>query len=186
MPTSTTSSAATGQEPAVPLDSAPSTDTGEMVIRPTAGTDGARMWLLARESGVLDLNSSYAYLQLAQDFGQSCRIAERDGEPLGFVLGYPPAARPGHLFVWQVAVSSAARGEGLAGRMIDDLLDAGGVEFLEATVTEDNAGSRALFAGVARRRHAELVWNDHIRPEDFPDAGHDAEPMLRIGPLGVR
>ncbi|ROR71986.1 diaminobutyrate acetyltransferase [Bogoriella caseilytica] len=180
MPTSTSSSAATGQDSAHPVPD------DAIVIRPTSGTDGAHMWRLARESGALDLNSSYAYLQLAQDFGQSCRIAERDGEALGFVLAYPPSARPGHLFVWQVAVSVAARGEGLAGRMIDDLLDDPAVEYLEATVTEDNAGSRALFAGIARRRAAELVWIEHLRSEDFPDAGHDAEPMLRIGPLGPR
>lgn len=174
------SSAATNPEPAT------SRPVGEIAIRPTSGTDGAHMWRLARDSGALDLNTSYAYLQLAQDFGQSCRIAERDGQALGFVLGYPPAARPGHLFVWQVAVSSAARGEGLAGRMLDDLIDAGGVDFLEATVTEDNAGSRALFSGVARRRGAEVVWHEHIRSDDFPDTGHDAEPLLRIGPLSPR
>lgn len=147
--------------------------------------DGASMWRLARECG-LDLNSSYAYLVLADDFSASCRIAHLGDEPVGYVLGYRPPARPDRLFVWQVAVSERARGRGVAGRMLHDLLDAlTDVEALEATVEASNAASRALFDAVARSRGGELVWTDGVRAEDFPD-DHPGEPRLEITGLRSR
>lgn len=148
-------------------------------IRSTVVADGAAMWCLARECG-LDLNSSYAYLILADDFGATCRVAHLDDEPVGYVLGYRPPGRPTHLFVWQIAVSERARGRGIARLMLNDLIDAlGDVEAVEATVEASNAASRALFDAVARTRGADLVWTEGVRSEDFPD-DHPGEPRLEI------
>ncbi|WP_345215454.1 diaminobutyrate acetyltransferase [Georgenia halophila] len=158
-------------------------ETDELTIRPTGGADGAAMWRLARDSGSLDLNASYTYLLLARHFGTTCRVALLGEKAVGYVLGYRPPERPGSLFIWQVAVSSDARGRGLAGRMIQDVLDDHpDIGALEATVTESNLASRALFEGIARRHDASLTWRPFIREEDFPD-GHEAEPMLEISPL---
>ena len=57
------------------------------------------MWRLARDGGTLDLNTSYAYLLLARDFAATSRLAVRDGEGVGFVLGYLRPAAPETLFV---------------------------------------------------------------------------------------
>ncbi|WP_159622197.1 diaminobutyrate acetyltransferase [Ruania rhizosphaerae] len=160
-------------------DPSPSTSNDDLEIRRTVVADGAAMWNLARECG-LDLNSSYAYLIFAADFAAACRIALLGGEPVGYVLGYQPPERPDHLFVWQVAVSSRARGRGLARRMLEDLLRAhpeGTV--LEATVEESNEASRALFAAVARAHGGTLSWTEGVRAEDFPD-DHPSEPRLEI------
>ncbi|MFC7404404.1 diaminobutyrate acetyltransferase [Georgenia alba] len=157
--------------------------TPDLTIRPTTRADGAAMWRLARDGGVLDLNSSYAYLLYAQDFADTCRVATLDGSVVGFVLAHRPPARPGSLFVWQVGVSPEARGRRIAARMIEDLLDSLDVETLEATVTESNTASRALFSGIAARRGAELTWREFVRGGDFPDEGHEAEPLLQI-PVG--
>ncbi|SED79367.1 diaminobutyrate acetyltransferase [Ruania alba] len=157
----------------------PTPTRDDLSIRSTTVADGGAMWELARECG-LDLNSSYAYLILAGDFSASCRLALLGSEPVGYVLGYRPQDRPDHLFVWQVAVSSRARGRGVAGRMLHDLLDTNpDVTVLEATVEETNDASRALFAAIARRRGGELTWTEGLRATDFPD-DHAGEPRLEI------
>ncbi len=141
------------------------------------------MWRLARDGGELDLNSSYAYLVLAEDFAATCRVAVSAGEVVGFVLGYRPPERESSVFVWQVAVRGDQRGRRLARRMLDDLVDGlPGVHTLEATVTEDNTASRRLFASFARSRGAELTWSGGLPAAAFPDE-QDAEPRLHIGPL---
>lgn len=40
------------------------------------------MWRIARDSGVLDLNSSYAYLLWCTDFPSTSAVARVDGEPI--------------------------------------------------------------------------------------------------------
>ena len=141
------------------------------------------MWRLARDGGELDLNTSYAYLILAEDFAATCRVAVSGGEVVGFVLGYRPPERPTHVFVWQVAVRGDQRGRRVAARMLDDLVDRlPEVEAMEATVTESNTASRRLFDSFARRHGGELSWSTGVRAEDFPD-GHEAEPRLLISPL---
>src|SRR5699024_6752755 len=125
-------------------------------IRPPAMEDGAAMWRIARDSGTLDLNTSYAYLLMARDFAATTRLAVRDGEAVGFALGYLRPAAPETLFVWQVAVDESQRGQRLAARLLDALLaDLSQVTRLETTITEDNAASQRLFASFAERHGAE-------------------------------
>lgn len=113
------------------------------------------MWRIARDSGVLDLNSSYAYLLWCTDFPSTSAVARVDGEPIGFIAGY---LRPsGSLMIWQVGVDEAYRGFGLAASMLGWLADSlatlqGEPLVIETTVTQSNTASRALFAGFARRR----------------------------------
>ncbi len=140
------------------------------------------MWTVARDGGELDLNSSYAYLMMARDFADTCRVAVCDNEIVGYVLGYTPPERPSNLFVWQVAVRDDQRGRGVAALMLDHLVTTGELDALEATVEETNAASRALFASIARKHQAELTWSEGIPEAHFPD-GHAGEPQLRIEPL---
>jgi L-2,4-diaminobutyric acid acetyltransferase len=153
--------------------------------------DGAAIWRLARDSEVLDLNSSYSYLLWCRDFANTSLVARRpdDGAVLGFVTGYVRPERPRALVVWQVAVGAAHQGRGLAGRMLDLLVDrtsAGTLpeapDVLETTITADNSASIALFTAFARRRgseggrlHGEVLFHDGL----FPD-GHEAELLYRI------
>src|SRR5690625_3657969 len=162
IPTESSTSPATSAPGA--SDGAPATAPAEPVqIRSPHRGEGGDMWRLARDGGELDLNSSYAYLVLAEDFASTCRIAVSAGEVVGFLLGYQPPQRPGSVFVWQVAVRADQRGRRLAARMLEDLVDAlPGVHTLEATVTEDNTASRRLFASFARGRGAELTWSEGV------------------------
>ncbi|HAG60102.1 MAG TPA: diaminobutyrate acetyltransferase, partial [Arthrobacter bacterium] len=73
---------------------------------------------MARDSKVLDLNSSYSYLLWCRDFAAASIMATVDGEPAGFITGYMRPGEPGTLMVWQVAVDEAFRGRKLAASML--------------------------------------------------------------------
>lgn len=139
---------------------------------------------MARDSRVLDVNASYAYLLWARDFATTSIVATVDDEPGGFVTGYRRPDDPATLMVWQVAVDDRHRGQGLARRMLDTLVDRldEGVSHLETTITADNAASIALFSSFARGRQARLERTPLFEAAMFPD-GHDAEHLFRIGPL---
>ncbi|MDX5310866.1 MAG: GNAT family N-acetyltransferase, partial [Rhodococcus sp. (in: high G+C Gram-positive bacteria)] len=82
------------------------------------------MWQIARDSKVLDVNSSYAYVLWCRDFAATSVVATAgDHEAVGFVSGYRRPEAPDTLFVWQVAVDQDQRGRGVAGRMLDSLWD---------------------------------------------------------------
>ena len=68
----------------------------------------------------LDTNSAYCNLLQCTDFADFCVAAAQGGQLAGWVSGYRPPAAPGDFFIWQVAVAPAARGQGLASRMIED------------------------------------------------------------------
>ena len=139
-----------------------------------------------RESGVLDLNSPYCYLILCKDFAETCVIAEQDRELVGFLTAYRPSTHPEAVFVWQIGVSEAARGQGLGTAMLLSLLDRDtcrNVAYLEATVTASNVQSRRLFQSVARRLHTRFAEQAGFGEELFPDGRHEAEWLIRIGPL---
>ena len=145
------------------------------------------MWRVARDSRVLDLNSSYAYLLFARDFSRTSRVARVDGEVAGFVLGFRRPERPDCLFVWQVAVDVQHRGRQISSRLLDDVVVGAGedhpVRVIETTITDDNAASQALFASFARRWGARITTQDLITAGHFPDEGHAAEPLYEIGPI---
>lgn len=154
-------------------------------IRSTTTADGGRMWALVRESDALELNTSYCYLLMAKHFSATCLVAERGDELLGFVMAYRPPDQPDTAFVWQIGVAAAARGQGIAGRLLDALADTSGARYIEASVGETNAASQALFNGFARRREANVDSDaDFINAAEFPGE-HETEKRFRIGPLAT-
>ncbi|WP_418276121.1 diaminobutyrate acetyltransferase [Isoptericola jiangsuensis] len=166
--------------PDAPDSDADTSDSAPLVIRRPTVHDGGAMWRVARDSGSLDLNSSYSYLLLADHFADTCRIALLGDDVVGFVTGYRLPADPSRYFLWQVAVDAAARGRRLAGRLVDAVIDdLDGVTSLTTTVTEDNLASRAVFRRWADERGATLAETDGFTTEHFPD-GHEAEPLLVI------
>jgi L-2,4-diaminobutyric acid acetyltransferase len=161
-------------------------DTPIHYRRPTLA-DGRRVWALVKAAGTLDLNSAYLYLLLCDHFADSCVLAELDGELVGFVTAYLPPGRNDTLFVWQVGVSPAARGRGVAKGLLTELLAREAcreVRWIETTVSPSNTASRALFASLARRLGTELAERPYMGEALFPPGGgHEAEPLLRLGPL---
>jgi L-2,4-diaminobutyric acid acetyltransferase len=158
------------------------------VIREPSLRDAAPVWRLVRDSGVLDLNSPYAYLLLCSDFAPTSVVAEAAGRIEGFVGAYRPPPRPESVFVWQVVTAREVQSRGLGSRLLDAVLDrpaCRGVRFLEATVTPSNQPSRALFRGLARRRGVPCVEELAFGSELFPGPGHEEEVRFRIGPLAA-
>ncbi|MDI9889343.1 diaminobutyrate acetyltransferase [Streptomyces sp. HNM0645] len=150
--------------------------------------DGAAIWRIARDSEVLDLNSSYSYLLWCRDFAATSVVARGpDGEPIAFVTGYIRPERPDVLVVWQVAVDGEHRGRGLAGTLLDALTHRvvpRGVRAVETTVTPDNTASDRLFTSYAARHGASLDREVLFDGGLFPDGGHKPEVLYRIGPIG--
>jgi diaminobutyrate acetyltransferase len=146
--------------------------------------DGAALWRIARDSQVLDLNSSYTYLLWCRDFARTSIVATVDREVGGFVTGYIRPDQPDTVMVWQVAVDAEHRGHRLGRRMLDALADGladRSVRRMETTITPDNEASIALFSSFAQGREAELQREPVFPAGLFPD-GHDAEVLFRIGP----
>lgn len=158
---------------------------GRLVIDTPVVADGPALFRITRDSQVLDVNSSYAYLMWCRDFANTSVVARVDGVVVGFVTGYIRPEAPDTIMVWQVAVDASQRGGGVAGKLLNHLLDQvlpRGVHYLETTITADNTASIKLFSALARNRSAELVSSELFTSDLFPDA-HEGEDLYRIGPF---
>ena len=160
-----------------------------MTLRHPESTDGAALHRLVGQCPPLDPNSVYCNLLQCTHFRETCVAAERDGELQGFISAYIIPDRPDTLFVWQVAVSPAGRGCGLASQMLEHILQrpaCSGVTWLETTITSDNDASRGLFQRLASNRRADLEQTLIFDRERHFKGAHDSEWLTRIGPLSAQ
>ncbi len=164
----------------------PQNTTGEVIFRAPNPDEGGTIWQLVRDTGTLDLNSSYLYLLLARDFADTCVVAVRDGELLGFASGYRRPANPTVIFLWQIGIAPTAQGQGLGKRLLSSFLCQPGAldaDWLETTIAPDNVASQALFTGMAEQMGVDWQKHSCFSANDFPEAGHADEILYRIGPL---
>jgi L-2,4-diaminobutyric acid acetyltransferase len=157
------------------------------IDRPSVA-DGTALWRIAKESGTLDVNSSYSYLLWCRDFAGTSAVARSEGgEPVGFVTGYVRPEAPETLLVWQVAVDGAYRGRGLAAALLDGLTARVAAErpltTVETTITPGNTASERLFTSYAARHGADVTREVLFDTGLFPDGPHDPEVLYHIGPL---
>lgn len=163
--------------------------TSVLIAEPDSA-DGPHLWRLARDSQVLDVNSSYAYLLWCRDFAGTSAVARVNGSVVGFVMGYLRPKAADTVMVWQVAVDTEQRGCNLAGRMLHaivDRLSPRGVRWLHTTVSPDNEASIRLFTALARDRGTRIERRELFAPRDFPSeepGSHEAEDLYVIGPFG--
>jgi len=150
-------------------------------------TDGMSVYKLVQDCPPLDTNSAYCNLLQCSHFADTSVAAVLDGQLVGFISGYILPARPDTLFIWQVAVSDKARGQGLASKMIQHILDrpnCSQVAFIETTITESNAASWALFESAAKKLNAQLERSMMFEKQAHFQGEHDSEMLVRIGPFG--
>lgn len=148
--------------------------------------DGFRLHQLVEECPPLDPNSIYCNLLQCSHFAETGVAAEKGGDMVGFISGYIPPLQSDTVFVWQVAVHEKGRGQGLAKRMLKEIVarDAcRNVTHMETTITEDNEASWALFRSFARDMDAELTSHVHFDKDRHFGGKHDSEFLLRIGPF---
>ncbi|MGD8430309.1 MAG: diaminobutyrate acetyltransferase [Ectothiorhodospiraceae bacterium] len=160
-------------------------DSDGITLRKPTVDDGAPLHRLVAECKPLDENSMYCNLLQCTHFADTCIVAEKEGELVGFVSGYRMPANPEIYFLWQVGVSERGRGHGLGRRMIQSILsrdDCRGVRELNTTITRSNEASRALFAGVAKAEGAEMTEHEYFTSAHLAGE-HDPEYLFRIGPL---
>jgi len=155
-------------------------------FRTPRAEDGPAVTALIANSPPLDSNSAYCNLLQCTHFADSCIVAENEGKIVGWISGYRLPADTSRYFLWQVAIDASARGQGLAGKMLDDLLarpNMEGVTHLITTVTRDNEASWGLFRAFARRRDAQLKETLLFDSEKHFAGKHASEWQAEIGPL---
>lgn len=160
-----------------------------ITVRTPEVADAAAMHQLAITSG-LDENSEYSYMMVCHYFGRTSAIASVSGgapeQVAGFVSGFLVPESPSELFVWQIAVSPEHRGMGIAGKMLDSLVNRlrpHGLNYVQATINPSNKASISTFSSLAGRLNCEMSNKVAFRPDQFSGEGHEAEVLYRIGPV---
>ncbi|MFA7553637.1 MAG: diaminobutyrate acetyltransferase [Spongiibacteraceae bacterium] len=158
-------------------------------LRAPQSQDGYAVNQLVARCKPLDTNSLYCNLLQCSHFSGTSVAAFLNDKLVGFISGYLVPERNNTLFIWQVAVDESARGLGLAGKMIFNLLgreSCKAVEFIETTITEDNPASWALFKGQARRLDTALEHSLFFDKVIHFNSEHESEMLVKIGPIAAR
>jgi L-2,4-diaminobutyric acid acetyltransferase len=159
----------------------------KIVFTKPSAIDGMAVNQLVASCPPLDTNSVYCNLLQASHFNETSVAASLEGgEMVGFVSGYIIPNQIDTLFVWQVAVSEKARGQGLARKMVSSLLErssCSGVRYIETSITASNEGSWALFRRLAEQLEAPLEESVMFDKQDHFKGKHDTEHLVRIGPF---
>lgn len=159
------------------------TPTAPTTLRKPESEDGGAIWELVRACKPLDENSMYCNLIQCDHFRDTCVVAERKGQILGWVSAYVMPNEPDTLFVWQVAVSPDARGLGLGTRMLGHILDrdaCADVARMQTTITRSNEASWSLFRKFAQRSLGQLTSQAHFIRDDHFMGLHPTEYMVTI------
>ena len=67
--------------------------------------------------------------------------------------------------------------------LIDRCRDQSLLRFVEATVAPSNDASLRMFESLATQLGSQLTHDCGFDQSVFPDGEHEAEPLIRIGPL---
>jgi len=147
--------------------------------------DGKAVHELIQRCPPLDVNSSYNYFLLCSHFRDTCVVAEENDRIVGFLSAYLMPGRPETLFVWQVAVDETARGSGLSGRMLAQVMErpfCTDVTTLETTISPSNHASRRVFQRYAEKHQAQSSEETFLEVSHFGGEAHEEERLIRIGP----
>ena len=162
----------------------------QITLRSPTPEDGAGVHQLIEQCPPLDANSMYCNLLQCTHFAGTSVAAEQENDAhnklLGFISAYILPERNNTLFIWQVAVSEQARGLGLAGNMLKQILDrpqCAQVSYLETTITDSNQASWALFKSLATKLETRLEKSSLFDRDKHLAGEHDSEYLARLGPF---
>ncbi|WP_235992294.1 diaminobutyrate acetyltransferase [Cellvibrio polysaccharolyticus] len=153
-------------------------------LRKPVSDDGLSLHRLVAASPPLDPNSLYCNLLQCTHFADTAIAAEAAGHLVGFISGYRLPDSPEVLFVWQVVVDANCRGQGLAGRMLSQLVtQQSSLRFIETTINPGNQPSWRLFEALAADLGAPLETRTLFARDRHFGGEHADEILVRIGPL---
>lgn len=161
------------------------TEESSIELRLPKLEDGKAVHELIQRCPPLDVNSSYNYFLLCSHFRDTCVVAEANDRIVGFLSAYLIPDRPETLFVWQLAVDETARGSGLAGRMLAQVMErpfCTDVTTLETTISPSNQASRRVFQRYAEKHRAQSREETFLEVHHFGGEAHEEERLIRIGP----
>jgi L-2,4-diaminobutyric acid acetyltransferase len=153
-----------------------------ILIKKPIKSDAKNIYKLVKDTNVLDVNSEYLYLLQTTHFKEFCSVALLEEELVGFTSGYLIPNQEDTLFIWQVAVHSKARGEGLAGKMIMDILQrksSKDVKKIYTTISPSNNSSIKLFEKLSQNYGVSFTKETMFAIDDFNDA-HEDEVLYKI------
>lgn len=146
--------------------------------------DGIAIYKLIKQSPPLDLNSSYLYFLQATHFADTCLVAEKEGEIVGFVSAYFRPDEDDSLFIWQIAVSEKARGHGLGKQLIYHLIRNQSsrpiVRDVCCTISPSNKASQNLFKSFAEQHGLIIEKTPFLESHHFgsnAEDSHEAEDL---------
>ena len=142
---------------------------------------------LIKNSPPLDLNSTYLYFIQSHYFNKTCAIAVNEiDRVIGFVSGFQDPRKKDTLFIWQVAISKDARGNGLASKLIHFILqEHPHMQFIETTITKDNTSSISLFNKISQELYTNIIEEPFLDKTKHFLNQHDSENLFRIGPFKI-
>lgn len=167
----------------------PAEQDANLVLREPVSADGIRVNELVASSPPLDTNSIYCNLLQCSHFSNTSIAAELEGELVGFISGYQPPGKPETLFIWQLVVSSRARGRGLAKKMVEGLLarpTLHHIRYIETTIGPDNEASWGVFRSLAKKWGANTDESVLFESQAHFRGKHDDEILFTIGPIPNR
>ncbi|SFP93620.1 diaminobutyrate acetyltransferase [Hydrogenimonas thermophila] len=136
----------------------------------------------------LDLNSQYSYMLICTHFKKTSIVCESKGKVIGFISAYILPDRQNTIFIWQVAVDSSYRGNGIALKMLSSILsrkELSDIKYIHATISPSNIASRNLFKKLALYLNTSIRVNKFLKKELFINESHEEEELYQIGPINL-
>jgi L-2,4-diaminobutyric acid acetyltransferase len=154
----------------------------DIKLRVPQKDDAKKIYTLVKDTNVLDVNSEYLYLLQTTHFQNFCCVATMDDAIVGFVSGYLIPNNQETLFIWQVAVDSKVRGNGLAQKMIVEILQRThlkDVNTIHTTISPTNSSSKRLFEKLSKQYGVSFSKETIFEINDFNNA-HEDEVLYKI------
>ena len=156
-------------------------DNTEINYRRPQLEDGLKIHQLIADSPPLDVNSSYLYFLQSSHFADTCVVAEKNGEIVGFISGYIRPDKADELFVWQMVVAEAGRGHGIAKGLVRKLLKQSmafnkqPLQTLSCTIGPSNQASQGVFKSLAKAFGLNIRSEAFLTEAHFAGQEHEAE-----------
>lgn len=172
----------TGTEHAMAKDLAQER-TARITFRKPTPKDGAAVNELIEQCKPLDENSLYCNLIQCDHFRDTCVVATSGNDVVGWISAYILPDADDTIFVWQVAVSEKARGQGLGSRMLNEIVsrpECKNITKLQTTITASNNASWNLFERFADKQDGDISSKAYFKRDEHLNGEHPTEHLVTI------